>query len=78
MKATTLLFMEDLRLLKDDLKLKWRNTPSYYDENTNSIQAFQTLIASFLEDRHSNSLLSKKIPYIFINSSIYKAHNYKM
>ena len=25
-----------------------------------------------------NSLLSKKIPYIFINSSIYKAHNYKM
>lgn len=53
--------MEDVRLLKDDLKLKWRNTPSYYDENTNSIQAFQTLIASFLEDRHSNSLLSKKL-----------------
>ena len=47
--------------MDDNLKLKWRSTSSFYDENTNSIQAFQTLITSFLADRHSNSLLSKEL-----------------
>ena len=61
------MFAEDTILLKDDLKFKWRHSPSYYNENTNSIQAFQTLIASFLEDRHSNSLLSEKLSSTKLN-----------
>ena len=48
-------------MLNKDIKLNWRQSPSFYDENTNSIQAFQTLIASFLSDRNSNSLLSEKL-----------------
>ena len=43
---------------KNSKNKKWRDTSSWYNKNTNSIHAIQTLIGHFLSDRHSNSLLS--------------------
>ena len=43
---------------KNSMQKKWRDTSSWYNKNTNSIHAIQTLIGHFLSDRHSNSLLS--------------------
>ena len=43
---------------KNSKNKKWRSTSSWYNKNTNSIHAIQTLIGHFLSDRHSNSLLS--------------------
>ena len=43
---------------KNSKKRKWRETSSWYNKNTTSIHAIQTLIGHFLSDRHSNSLLS--------------------